>query len=71
MDRLKITYGSIITLRVKTGPKLAVISDGYVDKNVYLRKITRVPSKSKSRAHFIILPATSNQLKVKIFLNKF
>lgn len=59
-----ISFGSIVKLHPKGENHLAIITDGFVDKNVYLKMPKSVPFKSEYRGLFMIIPKTTNKKKV-------
>jgi hypothetical protein len=44
----------------------AIISDGFVDQNLYLAEAKNAPNMSFSRALFILMPSFNNDAKVSL-----
>ena len=61
-----IKYGSVVTIDRHSERPGILLSDGFVNTDVYFTKPRRVPNQSLIRGLFIIFPAFANDVKVNI-----
>ena len=59
-----IKYGSVITIQHVSERSGILLSDGYVDMNIYFSKPKRVPNQCLQRGLFIVFPPFTNETKV-------
>ena len=64
-----IKYGSVVKIEHYGERTGMLLSDGYVDMNVYCSKPKRSPNQNLQRGLFIIFPPFTNETKVSRLLD--